>query len=222
MIEIGTKLVIKGDWDTTPTPAGRTAILLKPSFAFGVAHPTTVAILQELEMVIGGGETVLDIGTGTGILAIAAIRLGASHVLAFDSNPEAIEAVNANVASNGMQATIQVIQDKWPKPLATPVDLAVMNIDDTALIDAVMAQLDLTANGTVIVVPDAEDRTPIEAVALTAGLSLVRSRPAGIYMKPARGAVILKDATGQSFRFPSGAEQQAAWTALVFRKGPPG
>lgn len=220
MIEIGTKLVIKGDWDQTPTPAGRTAVLLNPSFAFGVAHPTTVAVLQEMETIITGGETVLDIGTGSGILGIAAIRLGATKVYALDINAEAIDAVTANVASNGMQTSIEIIHERWPRALAVPVDLAVMNIDDTALIDVVLSQLDLTANGKVIVVPDAEDRTPVEAVGLRVGLTILRSRPAGTYIRLPKDSdtVTLQDAQGRTFRV-SGVQQQAEWTALVFQRG---
>jgi ribosomal protein L11 methyltransferase len=175
-----------------------------------------------METLIAGGETVLDIGTGSGILAIAAVRLGATKVYAVDVHPEAIEAVTANVASNGMERTIEVIEGRWPQPLAVPVDLAVMNIDDTALIDAVLRQLDLTPNGKVVVVPDADDRTALEAVASTVGLTLLRSRAAGTFMKRARDPnVILQDAQGRAFqvRAPT---QQATWTALVFGKGAAG
>lgn len=222
MIDIGTKLCAKGVWDQQPTPDGRLDILLNPSFAFGIAHPTTIAVLQEMETLIAGGEVVLDIGTGTGILAIAAIRLGAAHVWAVDSHRDAIAAVNANIASNGMEASINVIGDTWPQRLAVPVDLAVMNIDNTGLIDAVLSQLDLTATGTFIVVVDTEDRTPVEAVASTAGLTLVRSRPAGTYMRGARDSnpIIFADALGRSFQIED-AQQQAQWTALVFGKGGP-
>ncbi len=220
MIDIGTRLSSKGVWDQSPTSGGRLHILLNPSFAFGTGgHPTTAAVLQEMETLIVGGETVLDIGTGSGVLAIAAIRLGATKVYAVDVSPEAIEAVRANVASNGMQASIEVIEGQWPQRLPVPVDLAVMNIDNMALIDAVTAQLDLTPNGKLIVVPDAEDRTSVEAVGLTVGLRLLRTRPAGVYIRQPRAPVVLQDAAGQTFRVAGPVRQQAEWTALVLQKG---
>jgi ribosomal protein L11 methyltransferase len=219
MLLIGNRLAIMGDWDQNPVPAGRVDVRLTPSFAFGVGHPTTVAVLQEMETLIAGGETVLDIGTGSGILAIAAIRLGATKVYAVDINPEAIEAVTANVASNGMERSIEVIQGRWPQPLAVPVDLAVMNIDDAPLIDAVLGQLDLTPAGKVVVVPDADDRTVVEAAALAGGLSLLRTRPAGTYIRPPRGPVVLQDVEGRPFRVAGSVQQQAEWRALVFQSG---
>ncbi len=222
MLLIGNRLAIMGDWDQNPVPPGRVDVRLTPSFAFGVGHPTTVAVLQEMETLIAGGETVLDIGTGSGILAIAAIRLGATRVYVVDIHPEAIEAVTANVEANGMQASIEVIYERWPRPLAVPVDLAVMNIDDTDLIDAVLRQLALTANGKVVAVPDADDRTALEAVASTVGLTLLRSRAAGTFMKQARDPnVILQDAQGRAFQVRA-STQQATWTALVLAKGAAG
>jgi ribosomal protein L11 methyltransferase len=103
-----TLLVAKGI--RPPRTHGRTVILLDPRSAFGTGgHGTTEGCLRALERLIKGGETVLDIGTGTGILAIAARKLGASHVAAVDIDPAACAETRKNIALNGIAGGIAVI-----------------------------------------------------------------------------------------------------------------
>lgn len=92
-----------------PEEPGRFRILLDPGRAFGSGHhDTTAGCLEELDRLVGGGERVFDVGTGTGILAIAAARLGAGEVLGVDLDPDAIEVARANAADNGVQARFEV------------------------------------------------------------------------------------------------------------------
>ena len=86
-------------------------IYLGPHWAFGNgAHATTALALTALSEHAQPGDTVLDVGTGTGILAIAAARLGAASVLAFDKDPEAVEAARQNVQLNGVESIVKVEQ----------------------------------------------------------------------------------------------------------------
>ena len=103
-IRISPRLWIVPSWAEPPDPD---AINLKldPGLAFGTgSHPSTRLCLRWLERAIGGGERVLDYGCGSGILAIAALRLGARAALGVDVDPQAIEAAQANARSNRVDA----------------------------------------------------------------------------------------------------------------------
>jgi ribosomal protein L11 methyltransferase len=108
---VGTRIVIKPSWlDYTARP-GEVIVELDPGMAFGTGqHPTTQLMLLALEQHLQPGQTVLDLGTGSGILAIAAARLGAAHVLALDTDPVAVAAARENVFRNRLEAVIAVRQ----------------------------------------------------------------------------------------------------------------
>lgn len=151
MIEIGQRLVIKGDWDTSPTPAGRTPVIIKPSFKSGMGYqstgfgyePSTQAFLIALEGRDLAGKTVFDIGCGTGILGLAAARLGATRVHCTDLSLAALDAARANVAENGLDAVVSVEDGTIPTTFYA-ADLVLCNVDPpavdpTRLIDRVLA-----------------------------------------------------------------------------------
>jgi ribosomal protein L11 methyltransferase len=103
-IRISDKLWIVPSWATAPEPQA-VNLVLDPGLAFGTgSHPTTRLCLQWLERTIGGGERVLDYGCGSGILAIAALRLGAGRALGVDVDPLALVAARANAARNQVDA----------------------------------------------------------------------------------------------------------------------
>jgi ribosomal protein L11 methyltransferase len=98
-IEIGARLWIGPSWHEPQ--AGRVAVRLDPGLAFGTGtHPTTRLMLEFLDTNIRGGERVLDYGCGSGILAIAAAKLGAAHVDAVDVDPVAVETAAQNARTN--------------------------------------------------------------------------------------------------------------------------
>lgn len=107
---VSERLTIKPTWeDYEPANAGEQIIELDPGMAFGTGtHPTTSLCLRTLESVIQGGEEVIDVGTGSGILAIGAIKLGAKHVLALDLDPVAVSSALANTQLNGLEQQITV------------------------------------------------------------------------------------------------------------------
>ena len=103
-IRISGKLWIVPSWATPPDP-GAVNLVLDPGLAFGTgSHPSTRLCLQWLERVIRGGERVLDYGCGSGILAIAAQRFGASAALGVDVDPLALLAAQANAERNRVDA----------------------------------------------------------------------------------------------------------------------
>ena len=107
-LHIGQHLVVKPSWRRYTARRGDVVIELDPGMAFGTGqHPTTAMCLQAIERHLHPGERVLDIGTGSGILAIAAVLLGAASVLAIDNDPQAVKAAKANAAANSVSPLIQ-------------------------------------------------------------------------------------------------------------------
>ncbi len=106
---IGQRIVIKPQWQEYAPRPNDVVIELDPGMAFGTGlHPTTQMCLQALEEHLKPGTEVLDLGTGSGILAIAAAKLGAGAVLALDSDPLAVKAARSNVRANGVQDIVTV------------------------------------------------------------------------------------------------------------------
>ena len=104
-------------------------LTLDPGMAFGTGlHPTTQLCLQAAELVIRPGQRVLDVGTGSGILAIAAARLGANQVLAVDTDPIAVQAAQANAAINLVEDQITVLTGSLGAVPAGKWDVIFVNI----------------------------------------------------------------------------------------------
>lgn len=111
-LRVSERLTIKPTWENyTPQTEQEQIIELDPGMAFGTGtHPTTSLCLRTLEGVIQEGDEVIDVGTGSGILAIGACRLGASKVLALDLDPVAVSSAMENTRLNGLEAQIQVVE----------------------------------------------------------------------------------------------------------------
>jgi ribosomal protein L11 methyltransferase len=134
---IGRRLWIQPSWEDLP-PAGAAddglqaddvVVTLDPGMAFGTGlHPTTQMCLQALEELTTPGVSVLDVGTGSGILAIAAARLGASRLLGVDTDEVAVRAAAENVAQNGVTAVTTIRQGTLADVVERPWDVVVVNI----------------------------------------------------------------------------------------------
>ncbi len=122
-------LVVKPTWeDFSPAPGDR-VIELDPGMAFGSGtHETTGMCIALLEKTIRGGERIIDVGTGSGILAIAAALLGAGHVLAIDIDPDAVRVASENVLHNGVDAIVTVQEGDLLKKVDAVCDICVANI----------------------------------------------------------------------------------------------
>ncbi|MCA1938126.1 MAG: 50S ribosomal protein L11 methyltransferase [Dechloromonas sp.] len=123
-IRVSGRLWIVPSWHESPDPAAIN-LVLDPGMAFGTgSHPTTRLCLEWLERTITGGESLLDYGCGSGILAIAAAKLGAAAVAGVDIDPQAVDAANANAASNDVVARFA----DSAEALAGEYDVVVANI----------------------------------------------------------------------------------------------
>lgn len=126
---IGSHLVVKPTWEPYEAQEGDQIIELDPGMAFGTGtHETTHMCMQLLEKHLRPGMRVMDVGTGSGILAIAAARLGAREVLAIDIDPNAVKVAKENVALNHVEPQVRVVVGDLCKSEAMPCDLAVANI----------------------------------------------------------------------------------------------
>ena len=138
---VGERIVIRPSWREYAPGPDDVVIELDPGMAFGTGlHPTTRLCLAALERVVRPGDRVLDLGTGSGILAIAAAKLGASEVLAIDTDPVAVQAATANVAANRLTDRVAVIEGTVEAAGDAAFDVVAANISATVLI-AIAAEL---------------------------------------------------------------------------------
>jgi ribosomal protein L11 methyltransferase len=133
VLRIGQRIVIKPPWQEHEPRPDEVVIELDPGMAFGTGlHPTTRMCLRALEEHLKPGAKVLDLGTGSGILAIAAAKLGAGAVLALDNDSLAVKAARANVWANGVQNRVTVEHGSLDKVtaenLAGGFELVLVNI----------------------------------------------------------------------------------------------
>ena len=133
-MEIGPKIFVCPEWRDDPTPAGRIRIVVNAGLAFGTgAHETTRLCLEAIERHLKPGMTVVDVGTGSGILAEAAVKLGASEVLANDNDPEAVAVAGENFEKAGVKVDLSVgSADAFAADLA---DIIVANISPAWIAD---------------------------------------------------------------------------------------
>ncbi len=135
------RLVVRPSWEHEPLQAGELLIDLDPGAAFGTGqHETTRLCLGALDAHLRPGAEVIDLGTGSGILAIAAARLGAARVRAIDIDAEAVEVARQNVARNGVADIVTLaagsLGPTWPWPDSRAegsADCVVANISSAAV-----------------------------------------------------------------------------------------
>jgi ribosomal protein L11 methyltransferase len=127
-IRIGKNFLIKPTWEQVDLLAGDIVLELDPGMAFGTGtHPTTTLCLKTLEDIVKPGQTVFDLGTGSGILAIAAAKLGA-QVEAVDLDPVAIRVAQENVDLNRVNDRVQVWRGDLGTVLTGQADVVIANI----------------------------------------------------------------------------------------------
>ncbi len=104
-LPIGEKLLVVPQWLDPENPEGRIPVLLDPGMIFGTGqHASTRMCMQALEQAVQGGETVLDLGSGSGILSITALLLGAATAAGVDIDPKAEDIARENAAMNDLHA----------------------------------------------------------------------------------------------------------------------
>ena len=136
-VRVSRRITVAPTWDVPPEPDGGVLITLDPGVAFGTArHASTRCALRLLDAVVRPGADIADVGTGSGILAIAAAGLGASRVLAADNDALACAAARDNAASNRAGDAVEIEErEVSPDWLAAhrPLDGVVANIESGVL-----------------------------------------------------------------------------------------
>jgi ribosomal protein L11 methyltransferase len=162
-VEVGEHLVVVPTWVAGVAVHGDRAVIdLPPHRAFGSgAHPTTRLALEQLERLVRPGATVLDVGCGSGLLAVAAARLGASRVVAVDVDPEAVRATAATAAANGVSGVVEVSLGPVAE-VEGRFDVVVANIVLPVLLELLEAMLArVGAHGTTDLSTANSDRFPV-------------------------------------------------------------
>jgi len=126
---IAPNLVIAPSWEPYQAKPGEQVVVLDPGMAFGTGgHATTRLCLRALAELVSAGDRVADIGCGSGILSIAAARLGAASVLATDSDPTVVPVARRNAIRNGVADRIEFAESDLLPVARGPFDIAVCNI----------------------------------------------------------------------------------------------
>ncbi|GER88401.1 ribosomal protein L11 methyltransferase [Dictyobacter vulcani] len=177
---IGQRLVIRPSWREYTPKENEVVLTLDPGMAFGTGvHPTTRMCLERVEQLVQPGMRILDVGTGSGILALAAAKLGATHIDAIDNSSVAVESSKANAEMNDLQEQINVVLGVLDEAEATnkanQYDLVLANII-AHIIGSIAPQLAqvVAPHGLLVVSGIIEARRPdAEGPLLAAGLELV-------------------------------------------------
>ncbi|AGX05575.1 MULTISPECIES: 50S ribosomal protein L11 methyltransferase [Bacillaceae] len=129
-VKISERFTIVPTWeDYTPVSSDELIIELDPGMAFGTGtHPTTVMCIQALERTVAQGDRVVDVGTGSGVLSIAAAMLGAEKVEALDLDEVAVKSARLNIKLNKVHETVSVSQNNLLNGVQEGADVVVANI----------------------------------------------------------------------------------------------
>jgi len=161
-------IIVAPPWDVGVAQGFSPAItvIIQPSMGFGTGHHATTRLcLAHLQAIDLTGRSVIDVGTGSGVLAIAASRLGATHVLAIDDDEDAIASARENVGLNpGVEVTLGVIDLR--RATLRPFDTVIANLTGGLLMAAARSLLGLAARGARLVLSgfmDHEESGVLEA-----------------------------------------------------------
>ncbi len=185
-LEIGSRLLVLPSWSKRKPNRDQTMVVLDPGLSFGTGHhPTTAFCLEQVAELSGPGHrhpSLLDIGTGSGILAIAAAKLGYKPVKAFDFDPAAVRVARQNAAVNRVSFPI-LRQDLSQMPIRSPkrYDVVCANLMYDLLIQERRRILSrLQPNGTLVLAGILKSQFPAVRLAYEEkGLTLIRQRMAG-------------------------------------------
>lgn len=145
-LEIGRRLAVVPSWQEYDTD--RVKLLLDPGLAFGTGgHETTSLCMEALDELVQGGERMLDIGTGSGILAIAALKLGAASAEGVDIDPVAVRTAVENAALNGVESRFRGLVGDLSDQASGTYQIVTANIVANAIISLSPAVPGLLAEG---------------------------------------------------------------------------
>jgi len=180
VLRVSSRLVVCPTWRSYRPRQGEAVIRLDPGMAFGTGqHPTTLMCLRALEELLRPGMAILDLGTGSAILALAAARLGATSVLALDNDPQAVAVARENVCLNGLEAVVQVEDGSLDEAPTAAFDLAMANISAAVIVELAPVLAEALRPGGVLIAAgfSAESAERVSAALARTGL-LVERTPA--------------------------------------------
>ncbi|WP_407383535.1 50S ribosomal protein L11 methyltransferase [Ruminococcus sp.] len=132
---VGERLLINPSWFTDTDPKGRLILNIDPGLAFGTGkHETTRLCMEALERCVKGGEKVLDVGCGSGILGIAAVKLGAESAYGVDIDETAVRTANENADVNGVKDRFTAVAGDLVEKVTGKYEIVVANIVADAII----------------------------------------------------------------------------------------
>jgi len=178
VLRVSPRLVVCPTWRSYRARWGEAVIRLDPGMAFGTGqHPTTLMCLRALEELLRPGMDVLDLGTGSGILALAAARLGATSVLALDIDPQAVAVARENVRLNRLASVVQVEVGSLDEPPRASFDLAMANISAAVIVEMAHALAEVLRPGGVLIVAgfSAESAERVSSALARTGLVVERA-----------------------------------------------
>lgn len=183
VLEIGDRLLIKPSWSKRRPDPGQAVVVLDPGLSFGTGqHATTSFCLQQLAACrkMGQSQSFLDIGTGTGILAIAAAKLDYSPVRAIDNDPVSVRVARANARRNRVAQRLSITRSdltRWPTRAKTQFDLICANLIDSLLISEIRRILSRLRPGGRLVLAGilTAQFAPVQKAYAAAGLELVQT-----------------------------------------------
>lgn len=173
-MDVGQRLAVVPSWQDYET--NRVKLILDPDLAFGTGgHETTNLCLEVLDERVRGGERVLDIGTGSGILAIAALKLGAAVAEGVDIDPVAVRTAGENAALNGVADKLTVLVGDLSDKASGKYDIITANIVANAIMALAPAVPGLMADDAVFIASGIIDSRKDEVIAAleAAGLAVL-------------------------------------------------
>ena len=137
VLEVGERILVVPSWEEPASAEGRKTIKLDPGLAFGTGHhPTTRMCLELVEKLLRPGASVLDLGCGSGILSIAAAKLGAGAVLGLDVGADAVRVASRNLRDNAVERQVTVVRGTLPAGIGDRrFDLVMANISARVVVD---------------------------------------------------------------------------------------
>lgn len=178
-IHVTPRIVITPSWHVYTPAQGELVLTIDPKMSFGTGyHESTRLILGLVEHAIRAGMTVLDVGTGTGVLAIAAIRLGAAHAVACDIDEWSYDNAIENATLNGVADRITILQGDITVTPDRSHDLVIANIQRNVLIPMLPAMRSRLAPGGTLLLAGLlnTDREEMTAALRAQGFTLLQER----------------------------------------------
>jgi len=164
-ILLGTRVRIRQSWHEADAGFGGIELVIDPKRAFGTGyHATTQLVVEWLEAHIRGGERILDVGTGSGILAMTAIRMGASSALGIDSDPVAVECAREYAAMNGFGPELDLRVASFDDLEEGKFDVVVANLDIRTLPRLCESLRRLMADGAIVCLSGLQEQDYDEVV----------------------------------------------------------